>query len=296
MGALSASPARLGAAALDRWRWAPVPRARVAWLRWLLYPFIFVDVFVTTSWVQLHGHVPSSLHRPLLLGRALDLPAPTRSLVTAMLVTLLVSAAVAATGRLPRLAGGLTFLLYLWWMLVAFSYGKVDHDRFAFLVALAVLPTVGRASRRDLAPDEAAGWAVRCIQLAVVATYLLAVVAKLRFVGLEWVTSSVLLWAIARRGSFLADPLMDLPAVLTATQAGIMLFEAASPLMLRPGRTQRIGVALAAAFHVVTFAAIRIIFLPHVVCLAAFLPLERLGRRARDRPGDPAPSPTVVPA
>jgi hypothetical protein len=268
----------------------------VAWLRWLLYPFIFVDVFVTTSWVQLHGHVPSSLHRPLFLGRVLDLPAPTRSIVTAMLVTLLLGAAVAATGRLPRLAGGLTFLLYLWWMLVAFSYGKVDHDRFAFLVALAVLPTVGRASRRDLAPDEAAGWAVRCIQLAVVATYLLAVVAKLRIVGLEWVTSSVLLWAIARRGSFLADPLMDMPVVLTITQAGIMLLEAASPLMLRPGRTQRIGVALAAAFHVVTFAAIRIIFLPHVVCLAAFLPLERLGRRARDHAGEPAPSPTVVPA
>ena len=293
---MTRSPGRLAGAALDRWRWAPVPRARVAWLRWLLYPFIFVDVFVTTSWVRLHGHVPESLHRPLALGRGLELPAPTGALVTGMLVALLVSAAVAATGRLPRLAGGLTFLLYLWWMLVAFSYGKVDHDRFAFLVALAVLPTVGRASRRDLAPDEAAGWAVRCIQLAVVATYLLAVVAKLRFVGLEWVTSSVLLWAIARRGSFLADPLMDLPAVLTATQAGIMLFEAASPLMLRTGRVQRVGVALAAAFHVVTFAAIRIIFLPHVVCLAAFLPLERLRLGGRDRRVAPPVPPSAVPA
>jgi len=34
--------------------------------------------------------------------------------------------------------------------------------------------------------------------------------------------------------------------------------------------------ALAVAFHVVTFSTISIIFLPHVVCLLAFLPLERL--------------------
>jgi hypothetical protein len=33
------------------------------------------------------------------------------------------------------------------------------------------------------------------------------------------------------------------------------------------------------AFHLVTFATVTIIFLPHVVCLAAFLPLERLDRR-----------------
>ena len=270
-------PARLATRTLDRWRWPSVPRARVAWLRLLVYPFVFVDVFVTTSWVQLHGHVPASLHQPLALGRALGLPAPSRPLVTALLVVLLSSAAVAASGRLPRLAGGLVLVAYLWWMLVAFSYGKVDHDRFAFLVALAVLPTVGPASRHDRQPDEAAGWAVRCIELAVVATYLLAAVAKMRLVGPEWVTSSVLLWAIARRGSFLADPLMDLPAVLTAMQAGIVAFEAASPLLLLGGRVRRIGVALAAAFHVVTFVGIRIIFLPHVVCLAAFLPLERLG-------------------
>src|SRR3712207_7999215 len=31
-----------------------------------------------------------------------------------------------------------------------------------------------------------------------------------------------------------------------------------------------------AAFHAVTFAMLTIIFLPHVMCLASFLPLERL--------------------
>jgi hypothetical protein len=49
---------------------------------------------------------------------------------------------VGATGRAPRLLGWTIFVLYFEWMIIAMSYGKVDHDRFAFLVALAVLPTV----------------------------------------------------------------------------------------------------------------------------------------------------------
>ena len=55
-----------------------------------------------------------------------------------------------------------------WWMLVAMSYGKVDHDRFAFLVALAVLPTVRRARHGDRSLNESAGWAIRVTQIAVI--------------------------------------------------------------------------------------------------------------------------------
>ena len=276
------------------WWSDPMPTARVAWLRLLVYPFVFLDVLVTTSWVRAHGDVPAALHRPLALGRLLDLPAPGPVLVPVLLVGLLGAAAVATTGRWPRAAGAAVFVLYLWWMLVAFSYGKVDHDRFAYLVALAVLPTVGRASTRDRQDSEAAGWALRSIQVAVVATYFLSAVAKLRYVGPEWVTSSVLLRSIARRGSAVADPLMDHQGLLVALQATIVLLELASPLLLRAGRTQRIGVAMAAGFHLATFVGVRIIFLPHLVCLPAFLPLERLRRRERGPEGD-HPPPAGVP-
>jgi hypothetical protein len=37
---------------------------------------------------------------------------------------------------------------------------------------------------------------------------------------------------------------------------------------------------MAFAFHVMTYATITIIFLPHIMCLLAFLPLERLQRPA----------------
>jgi hypothetical protein len=43
-----------------------------------------------------------------------------------------------------------------------------------------------------------------------------------------------------------------------------------------PGRVGHAMVGLAFAFHIVTYATIGIIFLPHVVCLLSFVPLERL--------------------
>ena len=45
------------------------------------------------------------------------------------------------------------------------------------------------------------------------------------------------------------------------------------------------------AYHLATFAAIRIIFLPHLVCLSAFLPLERVARLAWARTTRPAAAP-----
>jgi hypothetical protein len=258
------------------WLFDPMPRGRVAVLRTIVYAFIFVDVLLTTSWVANHGRVPGELYQPLFIGRVLPLPTPGPVLVTVVEATLLVCAAIAATGRLPRAAGAAVFFLYCEWMVIAMSYGKVDHDRVAFLVALAVLPTVGRARWGDQSRDEAAGWAIRAIQVAVVLTYFLSTFAKLRFGGIEWLDGATLLRAVLRRGTSLADPLVDYPWILHAAQYALVAFELSTPLLLVGGRTSRIMLALAVAFHLVTYATIGIIFLPHVVCLLSFLPLERL--------------------
>ena len=264
--------------------WFPsLPRSRVAVLRVVLYLFIVVDVLMTTAWVADHGRVPGGLHQPLFIGRLLPLPVPTEAWVVAIEIALLAAAVVAASGRLPRVAGWAVFALYLEWMVIAFSYGKVDHDRFAFLIALAVLPTVGSARADDRTADERAGWALRAIQVAVVATYFFAAWAKLRYGGVEWVNGSTLTRAIVRRGTSLADPLLDVPIVLQATQYGIMLFELASPVLLVPGRWGRRMLVVAVAFHLVTFASLTIIFLPHVMCLLAFVPLEEVWAKGRVR-------------
>jgi len=269
---------------IARWWFPHLPVGRAATLRLAVYGFVVLDVLWWDRWLPARAAVPGDWYRPLAIGRLLHLPVPTSGFVHAVELTLLVAAVLALTGRAPRLVGAAVFLLYGEWMVLAMSYGKVDHDRFALLVALAVLPTVGRARLFDPRPSEAAGWAIRCVQVAVVATYFLAAVAKIRFGGWGWVNGETLVWAVTRRGTFLADPVLRATWVLHLTQWGIVAMELASPLLLvLRGRPQAAYLWLLVAFHLVTFATITILFLPHVICLLAFTPLERVrlaGRRA----------------
>ena len=259
------------------WWFRPVPLARVAVFRTIAYLFVPVDVFLTTAWVRAHADVPTEYYQPLVIGRLLHLPTPTHTTVLVVQWLLVVAAVAAATGRAPRLLGLAVFLLYGEWMVIAMSYGKVDHDRVGLLVALAVLPTAGRARHGDPGRTEAGGWALRVTQIAVVCTYFLAAWAKLRFGGLDWVTSSVLARAIIRRGTDLADLIAGVPYLLILAQFGIIAFELASPaiFVLRP-RWRGYAVAFFYSFHVVTFATITISFAPHLAAITSFLPLERV--------------------
>jgi hypothetical protein len=242
----------------------------------VVYIFAAADLVIFTPWVRSHGSVDAELYQPLWIARLLHLPAPSSLLVTSIFWALIVTALLAATGRAPRLLGWTVFLLYSEWMIIAMSYGKVDHDRFAFLVALAVLPTCGVARWRDRELDVKAGWALRVVQLAVIATYFLASWAKLRFGGPEWMTGSVLARAILRRGTDLADLIAPIPGLLIAAQIGIMAFELLSPLIfVLAWRWQRWAVAYFYSFHLVTISMITISFAPHLVAMLSFLPLEK---------------------
>jgi hypothetical protein len=256
---------------------APVPLGRVAAFRTLVYLFAVADLVIFTPWVRSHADVPGELYRPLFVGRLLPLPTPTPLLVHSIFWALLVLALAAATGRAPRALGWAVFVLYFEWMIIAMSYGKVDHDRFGFLVALAVLPTVGRARHGDQTLSEAAGWALRVTQIAVICTYFLAAWAKLRFGGLDWITGAVLARAIIRRGTDLADAVAQVPGLLVAAQLGIVLFELLSPLIfvLRE-RWRYVAIGIFYAFHAVTIATITISFAPHLAAMTSFLPLERV--------------------
>lgn len=284
------------------WLTEPVPLGRVAAFRTLVYLFAAADLVVFTPWVRTHAAIPGELYQPLLIGRLLPLPVPGPALVHGVFWLLLAAALAAATGRAPRLLGWTVFLLYFEWMIIAMSYGKVDHDRFAYLVALAVLPTVGRARHGDPTRSQAAGWALRVTQIAVVATYFLSAWAKIRFGGWEWATGSVLARAFLRRGTDLADLIAPIPYVLVAMQIGILVFEFASPaVFLLRGRARYAGVASFYGFHALTFALVTISFMPQLVALASFLPLEKLrpayglrraAKRRRAPTGRRAPAPT----
>ncbi|MGW3895965.1 MFS transporter permease [Micromonospora profundi] len=295
---------------MSRWLTEAVPRGRIAAFRTLIYLFVAADLVIFTPWVRTRASVPGDLYQPLLIGRILPLPTPTPTLVAVIFWVLLLVALVAATGRAPRLLGWTVCALYLEWMIIAMSYGKVDHDRFALLVALAVLPTAGRARHGDTTRTEAGGWALRVTQIAVICTYFLAAFAKLRFGGLDWLTGSVLARAIIRRGTDLADLIAQVPYLLIVAQFGIVAFELLSPVVFLLRERWRLAmVGFFYSFHAVTIATITISFAPHLAAMASFLPLERIrplvwarrlvGREARgsaaDAPeqahGDPEPTP-----
>ena len=279
------------------WWFRPVPLARIAVFRVIAYLFIPIDVFLTTSWVRAHADVPPEWYAPLLIGRVLHLPTPTHTLVLVVQWALVIAALAAASGRAPRLLGTTVFLLYAEWMVIAMSYGKVDHDRIAFLVALAVLPTIGRARFRDRRSSEAAGFAMAAVLVTIMLTYFLAAWAKIRFGGWDWPTGATLTRAVVRRGTDLADWTLDVPYLLPAAQWVMIVFEFASPLMLlvRSDRA-RVGLVLfLLGFHVMVYAGVGIIFLPHCIAVLSVLPWERLTvlwwRSGRQRTPMPVPAP-----
>ncbi|MGY1813474.1 MFS transporter permease [Blastococcus sp. SYSU D00820] len=298
-GAPTSPTSRRGLGAVAGWWFRPVPLTRIAVMRTLAYLFIWVDVWLTTAWVKAHADVPTEWYAPLTIGKVLNLPTPTSTVVHVVQWALLVTAALAATGRAPRVLGTAVFLLYFEWMIIAMSYGKVDHDRIAFLVLLAVLPTVGAARWRDRRRSEAAGFAMAAVLVAVMLTYFLAAWAKVRFGGWDWPTGATLARAVIRRGTPLSEWMLEFPWLLVTMQWVMIILEALAPLMLLVWR-DRARVALVVfliGFHLMVYAGVTIVFLPHCVAILSILPWERVpelrdrlrGPRARRRAG-PAPA------
>lgn len=273
----------------SRWLFPPVPLARVAVLRTILYLFLVYDVLYLVNDVVPHGSLPPELYKPVAWPRLLDLPAPTPLRVHVLQVLVIAGALLVASGRLPgrwqAVAGGVVAVAYLDWVTIGMSYGKIDHDHLALVVALFALPTAGQARHGDRTPSEAAGFALRCIQVSVVATYVLAAWAKLRWGGWGWANGAVYTWAMTRRGTALGRALVDVPWLLVAFQWMTLVAEALSPLLLvARERWRLLGLLFFCAFHVSAWLTIGIHFLPTVVCLLAFLPLEELLSRSTRRP------------
>ncbi|HZG91935.1 MAG TPA: hypothetical protein VEZ42_17110 [Pseudonocardia sp.] len=278
MSAPAVTPSSATAPVRTGWWFRPVPLARIAVFRTIAYLFVPVDVFLTTAWVRAHADVPTEWYAPLTIGQLLPLPTPTHTLVVVVQWALVAAALAAATGRAPRLLGTAVFLLYLEWMVIAMSYGKVDHDRIAYLVALAVLPTIGLARWRDKRSSEAAGWAMAAVFVTVMLTYFLAAWAKMRFGGWDWATGSTLTRAIVRRGTVFSDWTLEVPGLLVGAQWAMLALEFAAPLMLLvwSARARVALVVFLLGFHLAVYASVTIIFLPHCVAILSILPWERL--------------------
>jgi hypothetical protein len=266
------------------WFTPKIALARIAWLRTILYLFVILDMHAFVRDTRLKGEHPG-LYQPLFLARLFDLPKPSVANTTTLYVVLIVFCLLGASNRLPRLAGWVVAPAFTWWVLIGMSDGKVDHDHLALVVALWVLPTVAPNKNRtrsvyaDQTTSEAAGWAIRCVQISVIATYFLSAIAKLRSAGwaLTWPGSAVLTWAIVRRPHPVGEWLLHHPWMLHVMQWVGIIGEFLSPLVLwLKGRWQLLGALFFIGFHVANTAILLIHFLPTVVCWLAFAPMERI--------------------
>lgn len=255
-----------------------LPASRITALRTIVYAFVIVDVLLIANDVPSHAG-NAHYYRPLLLARLLHLPPVTTGLAYALLVVIVVACLMAMLGRFPRIAGMVVGIAFGIWMLYSQGYGYVSHDHLALMVAVWVLPTVPSRGWHDDTPSEAAGWALRCIQLAVVATYFLSVLVKWIYSGspIAWANSAILAWAVVRRGSIFVQWTLETPWIFVPAQWAAVVMETLSPVVLfLRGKALYLAVAVFVGFHLTTFIALGIHFLPTAICWAAFLPIERL--------------------
>ncbi|ACQ79080.1 conserved hypothetical protein [Beutenbergia cavernae DSM 12333] len=290
--------------AVTGWWFTPLPLARVAVFRVLVYAFVVFDVLFVANDVIPHGYTPD-LYQPTLLGRVLHLPplgvaggwALLVVLVAACVLGIVATTSTRVSGRVQLVTGWTVAVAFWVWMLNSQGFAYVSHDHLALMVAVAVLPTVGVARPFDVDTSQAAGWALRCTQIAVVLTYFGSAFSKWIRSGSPqaWANGAVFVWAIMRRGSDLVTWTLQFPWILRLGQWGLLAIEFLSPVVLfLRGKWLYLAVATFCAFHLATYLALGIHFLPTVICWAAFLPLEKLPvwLRARFTPRAPGGSET----
>lgn len=257
----------------------PVERLDV-FARIIAATVVFTVVFVD-EWAVIHREVPATFYRPVLLARILHLGPPTPTTLLAVRVLVVLAAVWMFTRRAPRAAAATVFASYVVWLLWAFSWSKVDHDRLTIVVALLVLALTPRAGP---AVERLSGWALRVVQVVFVLAYPFSAWAKIRFGGWGWMSSATFARAIVRRGTSLGHHLLAYPNLLVVSQWAFIAFEVATVVLLFPRAPKRLRAAALVGvllLHGMTYLMIGISFLPHTICITAFLPLERLSRRWR---------------
>ena len=270
-----------------RWLMPEVPLARVAVFRVFIYVFIIIDVLTISGDVIAHGWTPE-FYQPLWLARFLHIPAVSVLGAQILLTLIIVFSLLAAAGVLQRFSGWAVAISFGAWMFYTQGYGYVAHDHMALVIAAFVLPTIGTARFRDVGTASArAGWALRVVQIAVVLTYFYSVLMKWIASGniTHWANGAVIIWALMRRGAEWSKPFLEMPGLLIAAQWATLVFEFLSPVVLfLKGKWLYGAVAFFFLFHLMTYLALGIHFLPTVICWAAFLPLERLVPRRASAP------------
>ena len=287
------------------WLLAPAPAARLAMLRVLVGGYAAVWAAVRLPAHVGHTDQPAGRWQPVGVLAPLGSPPPD-ALVVAVAAVAPVLGLLFVLGWRYRLIGPAVATVMLGLATLDSSWGQVFHTEnlmVLHLVILALAPGAadalvagrrrGRTPTPVPAPDPRYGWPVRLAGLAVVLTYLVTGVAKLRVGGLDWVDGDTLRHLVAHdnlRKALLGDSyspigpaLIDHAWLFAPLAALTLMVELGAWVALLGGRRRTAWVAAAWIFHVGVLAVMAVVFAYPLtgIAFAPFFRTERLAARVR---------------
>ena len=286
--------------ALDRFWMPSTPALRLATLRVLVGGYGLVYFLIRLP--HLLSYALDDLDRFAPVGIVTLAPAPTLPWLYRGLVALLgATSATFLLGLRHRVLAPVHAALLLWVLSYSNSWGKILHTDNLFVlhvVVLALAPAADALSfdaRGKTTPGDHPryGWAPRLMVAIAAATYLLAGIAKLRNVGLDFVMGETLRNYIAfdnvrkiELGSIhspLGAALVPYVGLFTALAWGSLALELGAPLALFERRVGRAWSIAMWGFHVGVLALMAIGFAYPLsfIAFAALWDVEALPARAK---------------
>lgn len=254
-------------AAVEDFIFAPEDARRLAALRIGLFGLLAYRLAVVD-----YGFVagqPATLFDPVSLFHLLS-AMPSAELTSLIQPLAVIVAVLAAAGALPRATFPLALGLAVFLNLMLNSTGKIVHNDVLLILCLLPLVatprtaarewSVGSLHRRRLAqsgspePGAAYGWPIRTAMVIVALSYLFVGLQKLRYSGIDWVTSDNLRWVLYGASDGRADP--NAVGLLIADRAWLSHLLAAGTVALEVG-----------FIACLPLARLRWIFVPGVVAM-----------------------------
>jgi vitamin K-dependent gamma-carboxylase-like protein len=284
------------AAGLDR-AWRPeVPAERLAAIRIAVGVFGLLYLVVRLPyWLSYARFDPAHFDPVGVVNLVLDRPLVPIA-VQILTIATVIAAVPFALGWRFRVTGPLFAGLLLWTLTYRNSWGMIFHTENLLVLHAFVLGVTASAdawsldARRRTVPVEPAaryGWPVRLLAAIVIATYVIAGIAKLRYAGSGWLWGDELRNHVAMdnlRKVLLGDissPVAPLFLHWTwffrAMALMTIVIEIGAPIALVGGRVAAGWALLAYGFHIGVVALMMIIF-PYQLFGLAYLPFFRAER------------------
>jgi hypothetical protein len=293
------------AGVLDDWWTAAAPASRLATLRMLCGGFALGYVVVRLHYLADYSRFAASHFHPVGVVSILGEPLPAAGTWALAVMTIAAGLAFVSGWRF-RWTGPLFAGLFLWVTSYRNSWGMIFHTEnllVLHVIALGLSPAADalaldsrRAGGAELGlSGRNYGWPIKLMSTLTVLTYVLAGIAKIRYVGMAWVNTEFLQHYLAydairkielgSTSSLLGAGLLNTGWSFRPFAVFSLAIELGAPLALMNRRFAAVWALSVVAFHLGVLGVMAILF-PYPlfgVGLASFFRVEQLTDRVREK-------------